>query len=480
LTREGYTTCNDRTRLSSTKLLPSIFQHTKHLVDGVAAAKVLLDVQGTRGLPGVVLVREDASLVTNRRLDLCDSNLLGLRAGNSKTVGVTGAGPSDLGDVGTLLGGLGADLGGLSELLDGEVTSHVGGDGAGEVGVDLASEDVDVVAESGTVLLPGADGLGGGNGNVLGETSALESLADVVDVAAEGGGVGVAVEDGLVTDDDHGDTLLGGVALDGLELLVGVVGEGSLATGTATLEEDAVDDLEAVFLALGNNRLENTAVGAVGADGGEAHLGDVLDILLDLVGSLALAVGGIGSVGHGPLVAVGDDAATGAVATGRLGLVSRLGAARSRSRLGVDRLGGSWGVHLRRLRLLRLGSRRVLCRLRDLRLGGSRRVNLCRLAWGWGRSGGRSVDGRLGLLLSAGGRSLGRVSGGRDDDGGIDGRLGLLLLSAGGRSLGCVSGLDPGGVGDDGGHWRDVSIKCSRHVRRLKRESSVLLKPSQF
>jgi hypothetical protein len=428
LTREGYTTCNDRTGLSSTTLLPSILQQTKRLDDGVAAAKVLLDVQGTRGLPGVVLVREDASLVTDGLLDLRDSNLLGLRAGNSKTVGVTGAGPSDLGDVGTFLGGLGADLGGLGELLDGEVTSHVGGDGAGEVGVDLASEDVDVVAESGAVLLPGADGLGGGDGNVLGETGALESLANMVDVAAEGGGVAVAVEDALVTDDNHGDTLLGGVALDGLELLVGVVGKGSLAAGTATLEEDAVDDLEAVLLALGNNGLENTAVGAVGADGGEAHVGDVLDILLDIVGSLALAVIGVGSVGHGPLVAVGDNAATGAVATGGLGLVSRLGAARSRSRLGVNRLRGGRGVDLRRLRGLRLGGRRVLGRLGCLRLGGSRRVNLCWLAWAWGRSGGR------------------------DDDGGVDGRLGLLLLSAGGRSLGCVSWLDPGGVGDDGGH----------------------------
>jgi hypothetical protein len=339
LTREGYTTCNDRTRLSSTTTTTFHYIHQR-LGEGLRAAKVLLNVEGTRGLPGVVLVGEDAGLVTNSLLNLLDGNLLVLRAGNGSSVGVTGAGPSDLGDVGTLLSGLGADLGGLSELLDGEVTSHVGGDGAGEVGVNLAGEDVDVVAESGAVLLPGADGLGGGNGNVLGETSALKGLTAVVDVATEGGGVAVAVEDALVTDDEHGDAVLGGLVLDVVELLVGIGGERTLATGTATLEEDAVDDLEAVLLALGNDVLEDTAVGAVGADSGEAHLGDVLDVALDLILALALAVRGVGSVGHGPLVAVGDDVTTGAVAAGGLGLLSRLG---------LHRLGGSRRVDLSRL-----------------------------------------------------------------------------------------------------------------------------------
>jgi hypothetical protein len=385
-------------------------------------------------LPGVVLVREDARLSTNSLLDLLDSNLLVLRAGNSLAVGVTRAGPSDLGDVGTLLSGAGADLCGLGELLNSKLTGLVGGDSAGEVRVDLAGEDVDVVAKSGAVLLPGADGLGGGDGNVLGETGALERLADVVDVATESRCVAVAVKDALVADDDHGDAVLGRTVLDGVELLVGVGGERSLAAGTTALEEDAVDDLEAVLLALGNNGLEDTAVGAVGADRGEAHLGDVLDVGLDLVGSLAVAVLSIGSVGHGPLVAVGDDVATGAVAAGGLGLVSRLGAAGSRlGGVGGHRLlwlGRSGRVDLRWLGSLRLGGRnRVgLCGLGGLRLGGRSRVDLCWLAGRWRR--GR----------------------GRDHNGGVDGSLGLLLLGAGSRSLRRRRRRDPGGVGDDGRH----------------------------
>lgn len=385
----------------------------------ISAAEVLLNTEVTGVLPVVVLEREQASLGADLLLDLLDGNLLVLGASDGSAVAVSTLGPADLGDVGTLLSSLGAHLGGLGELLSSKVTSHLGGDGRGEVWVDLDGEDVDVVAERGALLLPGADGLGGGDGNVRGEAAALELLADVVDVRGELAGLAVVVEHALVANDDHGDVVLGCLVLDVLELSVGVAGEGTLATGTATLKEDTVDDLEAVLLALRNDILEDTAVGAVRTDGGEAHLGDLLDVILDITSGLALAVLGIGSVGHGPLVAVGDNVAGAAVATGRLGLVSSLGA-------GGDRLG--------RVRRGRSG-------LAGLLLGGSRRVDLSGLGGLWLSRGSR-VDRRRG--------SWGGLHGdGRDLDGGVlrDGSLGLLSLGA--RS---GRGGDPGGVGDDRRH----------------------------
>ena len=361
------------------------------LVQGISTAKVLLHTKRARLLPAIVLEREDARLRADLVLDLLDSDLLVLRAGNSRTVGLALCGPSNLGDVLALCGSAGAHLGGLLELLRGKVTGHVGGDGGGEVRVHLHGEDVNVVAQRGALLLPGADGLGGGDGNVRGEAAGLELLADIVDVGGELAGHAVAVEDALVADNDHGDAVLGRVVLDVLELGVGVVGERSLSAGAAALKEDAIDDFEAILLALGNDVGEDAAVGAVGADSSEAHLGDLLDVGLDLVGRLALAAGGIRSVCDGPLVAVGHDAATGAVATGWLGLVSSL------------RATGSWLGAFDRLR----GNR---CRSVDgdrlgRLLGRRRRVDLSWLA--------RSRDRRWRRLHVNRGRL----------DGGIDGSL---------------------------------------------------------
>jgi hypothetical protein len=345
----------------------SLYLHKVHLGKDVSAAKELLNAKVARVLPVIVLEGEQAGLGANLGLDLLDSNLLVLRASDGHAVAVTTLGPSNLSDVGTLGSGTGADLGGLSELLSGKVTSHLGGDGGSEVRVDLDGEDVNVVAESGALLLPGADGLGGGDGNVGGETAALELLADVVNVGSKLVGCAVVVEHALVADNDHGDAVLGSLVLDVLELGVGVLGEGTLAAGAAALKEDAVDDLQAVLLALRNHVLEDTAVGAVRADGGEAHAGDLLDIRADLASGLAVAIGGIGSVGDSPLVTVGLDVRSGAVATSGLGLVSSLGAAGLGA---VGRLRVDWYRGVRRSRLGRL------------RLGRWGVVDLSRLAWG--------------------------------------------------------------------------------------------------
>ena len=288
---------------------------------------MLLNIKGTRVLPRVILEAEETRLSTNLLHNLLHSLLLLGNTSNCLAVVVTGARPANLGNVLALGCGLGAHLGGLVELLRGKVAGHVGRDGRSEVRVHLHSEDVDMVAQRGALLLPGADGLGGGDSDVLGEASALERLADVVDVRGQLGGRAVVVEHALVADDDHGDTVLRCVVLDVVELVVGVLGERSLAAAAAGLKENAVDDLQVVLLAGRNDVLEDTAVGAVGTDGGEAKVRDLLDVRFDIGFSLAVAVRGVGSVGHGPLIAIGDDTATIAVAASRLRLVSSLGAA---------------------------------------------------------------------------------------------------------------------------------------------------------
>lgn len=297
------------------------------LVQSLEAAKVLLDIKVTWLLPAVVLEREEAGLGTNRLLDLLHGNLLLSNTGNGKTVGLASAGPSDLSDVLALGGGSGADLGSLLELLSGEGTSLIGSDGLGEVWVNLDGEDIDVIAERGTLLLPCTNGLGGGDSNITGEAGAAKFLADVVNVGGEFGGLAVVVEHALVSNNDHGNAVLGCLVLDVLKLGVGVIGEGTLASA---LKEDAVNDLQSILLASGNDVLEDAAVGAVRADGGEAKLRDLLNVGLDLVRSLAISAVGIGSVSDRPLVTLGHNAATSAVAAGWLGLSNRLGGAGSR------------------------------------------------------------------------------------------------------------------------------------------------------
>lgn len=320
------------------------------LVQGVGAAKVPLDIQATGILPAIILEGEEASLGANLLNDLLHSNLLLSLAGNGLAVTSTSARPSDLSDVLALGSSAGADLGGLLELLSSEVTSLLSRDRCGEVGVHLDSEDINVVAEGGTLLFPGADGFGGSDGDVRREISAAELLTNVVDVGGKLGGCAVVVEHALVTNNDHGDAVLGCVGLDVLKLVIGIAREGSPAAAATTLEEDAVDDLQSVALALRNNVLEDTAVGAVGTDGGEAEFSDFLDIILDVFRGLALAIVGVGSIGDGPLVVLDDDAATGAVAASWFWLLSCLGAHGS----GLGGVGG-----LRRVGLRSVGWRRL-------------------------------------------------------------------------------------------------------------------------
>jgi len=75
------------------------------------------------------------------------------------------------------------------------------------------------------------------------------------------------------------------------------------------VNEHADDHVYAIGLARSANVLETRAVGAVDADGGEALLGDGLDVRHDFASGLAAAGAGVGSVGHGPLVTLGNDLA---------------------------------------------------------------------------------------------------------------------------------------------------------------------------
>lgn len=292
-------------------------------VDSIRAAEALLNTISTSILPLVISEREQASLLTDLLHDALDSLLLLRVTGNGGAVGLTLLRPANLRDVFALSSGLRADSSSLLELLLGEVTGGGSLDLAGEVGVDLHGEDVDGRAESSTLLLPDVDRLGGGDGDVLGETGALELLTDIDDVLGECLSGAVSVEERLVTDNDHGDAVLVGALDDLLELVVCVGGEGALAALAAGLKEDAIDDLQAVLLALWNDVLEDTAISAVAADGGEAEIGDLLDVALNFRGGLALALSGVGRVGDGPLVAIGYDVASGGVGTLGLGL-SRL------------------------------------------------------------------------------------------------------------------------------------------------------------
>lgn len=308
----------------------------------IRAAKVLLDVVRAGSLPRVVLVAEDASVGSDLLDDAAHGLLLLLLAGHGRLVGRPAGRPANLGDELALGGGAGAHLGGLLELVGGEVTGLGGSLAAVEEGLDLRGEDVDVLAPRAAVLLPGGDGLGGGDGRS--ETGGGPLLLDVGEVAGEGTGVAAVAGDVLVTDDHHGDAVLGGALDDVLELLVGTLGTG----GGGGVEEDAVDDLEAVLRAGGDDVLEDTAVGAVDTDGGVTKTSDLANVLLNLGLGLAVTSGGVGGVGDSPLVTVGLVPGASAVRRGAglagLGLRgSGLGGSCGRGSMVAGSLaGGSW------------------------------------------------------------------------------------------------------------------------------------------
>lgn len=265
----------------------------------VRTAKVLLDVVRTGSLPVVVLVAEDASMVTDLFDDGAHGLLLLLLSGDSSVVGRTTSWPTDLGDEFTLGSSLGADLGSLLKLVNGKLAGLRSSLSTIEEGLDLSGKDIDDVAPCASVLFPGSNGFGSGDRSV--EASGAELGTDSGNVGSESASITTVTGDVLVTDDEHRDTVLGCLGDNVVQLVVGTLGTG----GAVGVKEDAVDDLEAVLLACRNDVLKNTAVGAVHTDSGVAESRDLANINLDLGLGLAVTAGRVGGVGDGPLVAIG-------------------------------------------------------------------------------------------------------------------------------------------------------------------------------
>lgn len=292
----------------------------------VCTAKVLLNIVGARSLPVVVLVAEDASVITNLIDDAAHSFLLLSLSWDSSVVGRATSWPTNLGDELALGSSLRADLGSLLKLVVSELTGLGGSLSTVKEGLDLSSKDIDDIAPSASVLLPSSDGLGSGDGS--GETSGAELGADSGNVGSERTSISTVAGDVFVTNDQHGSAVFGCLLDNVLELLIGALG----ARGTSGVEEDAVDDLEVVLLARRDDVLENTAVGAVHTDSSVAETRDLANVDLDLGLRLAVTAGRVRGVSDGPLVAIG--LVPGASTIGRSAGLAGLGFG--------DNLGGRW------------------------------------------------------------------------------------------------------------------------------------------
>ncbi|KFY34709.1 hypothetical protein V495_08121, partial [Pseudogymnoascus sp. VKM F-4514 (FW-929)] len=295
-------------------------EHTADNVEQAGDTPAALAVELAKVLPVIVVVREHDRLATNSLGNGLDRNLLQDRAGAGKAVAVTSGRPS----------GLEVDSGlawaeGLNDVklaLD-ELAGLGGRGGRVEEGVDVGADDVNGLAQDVLVLLEHVEGLGGGDG--AGVSGAGEDLLGGGDELGELLGRADAVEDGLVTDHNEDDEVPASEGGEGGDLWLGALDSG-------LLDVDTDDEREAVGLASSGHVLEAVAVGLVSgveADGGEALGGDVLQVIENGVGVLALSGLVVRSVGDGPLVTGGAETAS---VGGRLGWLR-----------GLDRGGGGGG-----------------------------------------------------------------------------------------------------------------------------------------
>lgn len=353
---------------------------------------MLLDVELTRVLPGVIGVGEEDGLGANRGGDGLDGGGLLSGTGDSGTVGATGVGPASL-EVDDVLAAteLLEDL----ELALGELTGLLGGDIGVEEGVDVGTDDVDGAAKSAAaVLLPDVDGLGGSDGT--GVAGSLEALGGGLDEGAEGSGVDVAGLDGLVTDNDQLDHVPRSPLGDLGDLLLG-------AGDAGAVDVDTHDDAEAELLAGVTDELETAAVSGVDTDQVEALALDDLEVLENLLLGLALTTSGVGGVSHTVLPLTKDGGNVAGLADGGGGAGAGAGAGAGGADNGSGSGGGSHGS----------GDSR-----------GSGR--------GQGVSGSRA--------------DVGVVSAGHSDDG--------LILGVGTRDNGLRGGVDQNGAGGHRGGGR--------------------------
>lgn len=303
--------------------------HLVHLEE-VRATEALLDTEAALSLPVVVGEGEEDSVGTDLGHDAGKGSSLLSSTGDSHAVGGTGGGPAALQVVSSQAR---ADLTNSPELRLDELTSLGSGGTGVEERLDVGSDDVHDTAKSAAGGLEDVEGLGGGDGTRV--TGGSPGSLGRGDEASELLSRAESVEDGLVTDDDHGD---GGPVAG--RTPGGNVADLLSSTGdTRALNEDTEDDLQAVGLASGTDVLETRAVSSVETDGGEALSLDGGKVGHDITGGLAVSAGGVGSVGDGPLVAV-DNGSTTVGSLGRSSNGSRRGPGHS-SGLGPSLSGGS-------------------------------------------------------------------------------------------------------------------------------------------
>lgn len=364
-------------------------------LEDASASPVLLNVELTRGLPGVISVGEEDGLGADGAGNALDGDLLLGNTGDGLAVGVTGVGPAGL-EVDDVLA---TDLLEDVKLAQSEGTGLSGGGVGVEEGVDVGTDNVDGRAQAGgTILLPDVNRLG--SSDLTSVTGRLEGGLGGGDEAGELGSGNVSAGDGLVTDNNQLNHAPLSPLGDGLDLLLGT-------GGTSRLNVDTEDNVHAVLLGGVADELQTAAVSGVDTEKVEALVGNNLHVLGDLILSHAVTAVGVGGEGHTVLAGTGETG--GAAGSG--------GSAGGNSR-GSGSSDGSGS-----------GSRSG-----DGRGGGQASASgVGAVVGGVGLSHG---DGGLGLSVGAGG------------DGG-----------SGGDNHGGVAGDDSGGTGDNGvgaGHGASV------------------------
>ena len=179
---------------------------------------------------------------------------------------ITGAGPARLKIHPGLAGAQSIDD---FQFLSDERAGAISGDVRVEKGVDVATNNVYDVAEGAGVFLQNVERLCRSDlPRVTGRSEGGFAGRDEGRKSARGA---VAVEDGLISDDDHHDQLPLGPRDDFCHLLLG-------SRNTGTINEDAKDHLEPDRLASSTDIHEATAVGRVYTDRGETGTLDGLHI----------------------------------------------------------------------------------------------------------------------------------------------------------------------------------------------------------
>lgn len=261
---------------------------------------MLLNVERTGLLPGVVGVGEEDRLGAQSGDNGLDGSLLLGNTGNGGTVGVTRVGPAGLQVDNVLAAEFLQEL----ELGQSELTSLVGGDLGVEEGVNVGTDNVDGGAQGRwTIRLPDVDGLSGGD--LARVASGVEGRLAGRDEASELGGGAIAGGDGLVTDNDQLDHVPLGPLGNSINLV--------LSAGDAgALNEDTQDHVHAELLAGGADVLEAVAVSGVDTDQVEALVLDDLQVGENLGLGHTEAAGGVGREGHTVLAGTGDTRAASA------------------------------------------------------------------------------------------------------------------------------------------------------------------------